>query len=241
MRCARCDSALDQDAKVCGQCGAVVGASYGLPGAKPFAPRASTPAGGVRGEVAGLPSRVKGILRSPRQEWAAIEREPTTPAEIYTGYAMPLAAIGAVMLALSEIVIGVPVALVGYVKAGIAAGMLVFATSLAHVFVLSWLVDAMATKFGGTPDRLRALKLVAYAYTPIWLAGVLYLVPQVSILWGLAALYALFLAIVGLPALMRCPPARAVPYAVATGASAFALALFFGALVTAVVGLGPFD
>jgi hypothetical protein len=41
-----------------------------------------------------LVDRVKRILLAPRAEWAVIDNEPTTPAQLFTGYAMPLAAIG---------------------------------------------------------------------------------------------------------------------------------------------------
>ena len=74
MRCARCGSSLDDDAKVCGQCGAVVGVSYGPPGeqgpVRRQAPVVSRGAG-LWG-CATFVERVKSILRSPRTEWPAI-------------------------------------------------------------------------------------------------------------------------------------------------------------------------
>lgn len=245
MRCARCGSSLDDDAKVCGQCGAVVGASYGTrDGQTQFAPRSPAfPAAAGLGETPRLLARVKSILRSPRTEWPAIAREPTTATEIYTGYALPLAAIGALALALSQVMIGVPAGFFGFVKAslaaGVAAGLLLFALALVHLYLLAWIVDGMAKRFGGEPDRMQALKLAAYSYTPLWLAGVLYLVPMLSIVWAPASLYAMYLAFIGLPQLMRCRPERAAPYAIAAGACAFALALLFGGLVTALTGFGP--
>jgi len=41
-----------------------------------------------------LVQRVKQILLSPRTEWQVIEAEPTTTAELYKTYIIPLAAIG---------------------------------------------------------------------------------------------------------------------------------------------------
>jgi hypothetical protein len=244
MRCARCGSTLERDAKVCGQCGAVVGASYGASGGKsPFAPKAPSLPAARLGETPRLLGRVKSILRSPRAEWPVIAAEPTTPTEIYTGYAIPLAAIGAVALFVAQVAVGVPVPLIGLVKAplaaGLASGLLLFALALVNLYLMAWIVDALAPRFGGEPDRLRALKLAAYSYTPIWLAGVLYLLPRLWVLWLAAALYALYLALVGLPHVMRCRPERAVAYALLAGACALALGVVFAALVTALIGVGP--
>ena len=41
-----------------------------------------------------LVERVKNILLTPRPEWEVIDGEPATPASLYTGYIIPLAAIG---------------------------------------------------------------------------------------------------------------------------------------------------
>jgi hypothetical protein len=207
------------------------------------APRTTLSTSPRLGATPRLASRVKGILKSPRAEWPVIASEPTTAMEIYTGYAMPLAAVGALALLVQQVTIGVPVPLVGVVKAnlvaGLAAALLLFAFSLVHLLLLAWIVGGLARRFGGQPDSLQALKIAAYSYTPIWLAGVLYLVPALSLLWGFACLYALYLAFVGLPILMRCRPDRAASYAVLAGAAAFTLFLIFAALVTAIVGFGP--
>lgn len=244
MRCARCGSTLGHDAKVCGQCGAVVGASYGPPGGKsPFAPKPPSFPAGRLGQTPRFFTRVKSILRSPRAEWPVIAAEPTTATEIYTGYAIPLAAIGAFALLVAHVTVGMPLPFIGLVKAtlaeGLAAALLLFALALVNLYLVAWVVDALAPRFGAEPDRLRALKLAAYSYTPIWLAGVLYLLPVLWVLWLVAALYALYLALVGLPPVMRCRPERAIAYALLAGLCALALAVVFAALVTAVIGVGP--
>ena len=122
---------------------------------------------------------------------------------------------------------------------GIAAGLLLLALALAHLFALALIVNALARRFGGEPDALSALKVSAYSYTPIWLAGVLFLIPGLSVLWLIAGLYALYLAFVGLPTVMRCRADRAAGYALVAGACAFALSVFFAALLTTLTGFGP--
>jgi hypothetical protein len=245
MKCARCGAGLDDHAMVCGQCGAVVGMSYASrqekPGefAKPLAPRAMPGAG----HAVGLARRVKNILRSPRTEWPAIAGEPTTASQIYTGYALPLAAIGAMALFLSHVVLGQSVPMLGVVREnlvdGLAGAILVLAVAFAHVFFMTMIVAALARKLGAACDSLQALKLVAYSYTPIWLAGVAYLFPALAVLWPIAMLYAAYLAFVGLPVLTRCPPQRALQFVVVAGLAAFVLFTALGGIVTALMGFGP--
>src|SRR5262245_251471 len=190
-----------------------------------------------------LVGRVVSILRSPRAEGAVIADEPATPMEIYTGYAAPLAAIGALALVVAQVAYGLQFPLIGVVKAdvvtGLAAGLLMFAAALVNLFVLAWIIDGLAPRFGGQADPLQALKVAAYSYTPIWLAGLIYLVPALSVLWGVAAIYALYLAYIGLPVVMKCRPDRAASYALIAGAASFMVFAIFAGVTNALVGFGP--
>ena len=56
-----------------------------------------------------LVERVKRILLTPRAEWEVIHAEATTPRALYTGYIMPLAAIGPLALVIRLSVFGLRV------------------------------------------------------------------------------------------------------------------------------------
>lgn len=232
---------------VCSQCGAVVGMTYSRgPGTHaPATPKPAAPAyGAVRsGAARRLPERVKGILLSPRIEWSAIAAEPAGVMDIWSGYVIPLALIGPIALAIAQVGIGTPFPMVGVVKAtlatGIAAALLMFAFTLVQVAVIAWGVNALAPKFQAVPNRIAALQVVAYSMTPVWLVGVLYLVPFLGFLWVVAALYAFFLTLLGLRALMQCTPQQALGYAFTTLGIAFALWVVTGSIVTALMGFGP--
>lgn len=62
-------------------------------------------------------------------------------------------------------------------------------------------------KFGSEKNFIQSLKLVAYAMTPGWIAGILNILPSLGILAGLASLYGLYLLYIGL-APMKNPPAE---------------------------------
>ena len=53
-----------------------------------------------------LVDRVKNILLTPKTEWEVIDAEPTTVADLYKGYIIPLAAIGPVAQAIGSSVFG---------------------------------------------------------------------------------------------------------------------------------------
>jgi len=164
---------------------------------------------------AGLVARVKGILLKPSETWDVIDREPATIGGLYSGYVMLLAAIPAVCSLIGFMVFGIggfgitirlsPVWLV--VQAVITYGL-----SLAMVYVMALIIEALAPNFGGVKDRMQAFKVAAYAPTASWVAGVFTLVPALSVIALLGGLYSLFLLYKGLPKLMKTPEDKALPY-----------------------------
>jgi hypothetical protein len=190
----------------------------------------------------GLIARVKGILLSPNTEWPIIANENTTARDIYLGYVAPLAAIGAIATFIGQVFVGFSVPLLGTVRVGVGAGLtsaiLMYAMTFVGVFVLSWIVDMLAPSFGGQRDPVRALRLVAYSYTPAWIAGILHIVPTIGLLILLASLYGLYLIYLGLPVMMRCPKERTVTYTVVIVVCAIVFFLVIGAAVSCVSGGG---
>ena len=47
-----------------------------------------------------------------------------------------------------------------------------YGLSLAMVYVLALVIEALAPNFGGERDKTKAFKVAAYSYTPGWVAGV---------------------------------------------------------------------
>ncbi len=54
-----------------------------------------------------LADRVKKILLNPKEEWQVIDQEPATVAGLYSGYIVPLAAIGPIAQAIGSSVFGI--------------------------------------------------------------------------------------------------------------------------------------
>ena len=180
--------------------------------------------------------RVKKIIVQPRQEWREIEREAYSVQEIYTRYALILAAIPAVASFIGWSIVGVGVfgaTVRAPIGMGVAHLMLEYLLSLGAVYLLALVVDALAPSFDGQKDFMQALKLAVFSSTAIWLAGIFYIVPALSI-FGLLGLYSLYLLYLGLPLLMKVPEDKALPYtAVVTVASiVIVVVIKFAAMLT---------
>jgi hypothetical protein len=160
-----------------------------------------------------LVSRVKNILIDPQNEWRVIDAEPDTPINILKNYVAVLAAIPVVCGFMGASIIGVGPYRTG-IFVGLIAAMIHYALTLVGVYVMAFLIDALAPTFGGRKDFTRAFKVAAYAATAMWVAGIFSLLPVLSAL-TIVGLYSLYLFYLGLPMLMRTPPAKTIGYVLA--------------------------
>ena len=187
-----------------------------------------------------LVDRVKNILLTPKTEWRVIEAEPTTVADLYKGYILPLAAIGPVASAIGALAFGYRGFGISYrppVGTVLASAFVTYLLTLGGVYVLALIIDALASNFGGTRDQMQALKVAAYSSTASWVAGIFALIPALSVL-GILGLYSLYLLYLGLPVLMKVPEEKALGYTGVVVIAAILLFLVIG-LVAGTFMAGP--
>src|ERR1044072_1523153 len=113
-----------------------------------------------------LIARVKAILTTPKTEWPIIAAEPATVADLYKNYIISLAAIPAVCQFSKGSFIGYGafgVHIRTPIGAGITGMVIGYALSLALVYVVALIVDALAPTFSGQKNQVQALKTVAYS------------------------------------------------------------------------------
>jgi hypothetical protein len=177
-----------------------------------YSQNAGPPSAGPNG--ARLVARAKAILMTPDTEWAAIDAEPASPAGLYRNYIMILAAIPPLAAFLHAVLFGYGAFGITYRPSfggALSTALVHYALTLAGVYVLALIVDGLAPGFQGRKNFVQALKLVAYASTASWLAGVFALIPGLGIL-GILGLFSLYLFYLGLPVMMKCPPGKSLPY-----------------------------
>jgi hypothetical protein len=179
-----------------------------------------------------LVARVKGILLQPKSEWLKIDGEFATTKSLFTRYAMILAAIGPVCSLLGGQlmpIMGVKLSIVG----AIVVALVSYGMSLLGVFLLGLIINALAPNFGGTANKVQAMKLAVYSWTAAWLAGVFGLIPMLGIL-AILGLYSFYLLFVGLPILMKVPEDKKVGYFIVTVIAGVVMYFIISAIVGAI-------
>jgi hypothetical protein len=181
-----------------------------------------------------LVERAKHLVLQPKDEWRKIDAEPQTVQGLYTGYVMILAAIPAVCAFVGLSLVGIGIFGATYrvpIASSLAHAVVSYLLSLGSVYLLALLIDALAPHFGGQKNFMQALKVSAFTPTPAWIAGVFSLIPSLSIIGALLALYSLYLLYVGLPILMKTPEDKTIPYIVVVIIVALVLYVVIGALL----------
>jgi hypothetical protein len=188
-----------------------------------------------------LVERVKGILMRPAATWEVIDTESTTVGDLYRSYVIPLAAIPAVCTAIGLMVFGVGGFGISFHFSPVwlaVQAVVSYALSLAMVYVLALIIEALAPNFGGTRDRMQAFKVAAYAPTASWVAGVFGLVPALGLIALLGALYSLYLLYLGLPRLMKTPEERTTPYFALVLVSAVVIGIVISIATSSITRMG---
>jgi len=175
--------------------------------------------GFLRGEI-GMEttvSRVRGVLFEPRATFKEVDSEFTKPGDIWGRYVLPLALIGPLAGAIGRFLFGKRIAgtslpeSVTISGAGIWFGISLV-LQLAAVFALTQIISLLAPGFGGQKNDVQALKVAAYASTPMWVAGIFNLHGRFLMVGVIVSMYSLFLLYVGLPTLMKVPQDRSMGY-----------------------------
>ena len=164
-----------------------------------------------------LIERARNLLMTPKTEWEAIADDTTPTPTVVKGYVLPLAIWAAVAGFIGTVVVGIPLAQGGVhrvsVGSGFAVAVLQVATAVASVFVMGFIIDAIATHFEGRRSFDQAVKVAAYAQTPVWVLAIFGIIPWIGkVLMLLAAAYAIYELYLGLPRAMRTPPDKAGAY-----------------------------
>jgi hypothetical protein len=185
-----------------------------------------------------LIERVQSILLRPKPTWPVIAAESTDVAKIYSRYVVILAAIPALCGFIGWTLVGAGAFGVSVrlpVVTALVQMVVGYLLSLAAVYVLALIVNALAPTFGGSKDKVAALKVVAYGSTAGFVGGVFNLLPALWFVALLAAIYSIYLIYTGLPVLMRSAPEKAGAYTAVVIVCGFVAMIVIGAVSSLVV------
>ena len=181
-----------------------------------------------------LVGRVKDILLRPKDMWPVIRDETSTVKDLTRSYAAILALVPALAEVIGTVLVGHTFMGVRYrttLANGLAHGLISYAASLACMFVIAFILNALAPRFESRKDFLQAFKLVVYSWSASWVAGILLLFPSLSWLATLGSFYSLYIFYIGLSLLMETPRDKLVVYFLVVSALSIVVTAFVGATV----------
>jgi len=180
-----------------------------------------------------LVDRAKNIITSPKSEWEVISNEPADMGSILTGYVIPMALIPAVASFIGYGLIGVGP--FSSITMGIAYALISLLSTIIGVLLTAFVVNLLASGFDSEKDMGKAMQLVAYAYTPAWVGGILNIYPPLMIIGGLFGLYGIYLMYLGFPHMMKTPKDKVIVYMIVTVVVLFVAYLVIGGIISTII------
>ncbi len=159
--------------------------------------------------------RAMAIITKPVDEWKKIKGEPSTVADLFTNYAIILAAIPAIAGFLGWMMIGKSfMGITIRIPFGnsIVWAVLMYIFSLVGVYILSFVIDTLAPNFGSKKDMTASTKIAVYSTTPSWVGGIFHIIPALGILAMVAGFYSLYLLFLGIKEIKEPTGDKATPY-----------------------------
>ena len=150
--------------------------------------------------------RAKNILLTPKTEWPVIAAEPAT-----TGTIMTYAAILGLIPLVGSLLAGA--LFTGSLGLGfnfiLISGLVSYAIGLGILFVMGIITAALAPSFDGQNVQNSGLKLIVYAATPVYVAGILNIIPGLNVIAAIAGLaYGIYLIYLGAGPVVGIPAAK---------------------------------
>jgi hypothetical protein len=176
------------------------------------------------------------MLFHPAIEWWSIDGEKATMRSVFIGYVLPMSLIPAVASFIGYGFVGANGVLfrVSGLYWGTAMAIDSLITSFSVYLLGTWFVDRMAPGFGAQRELNRSAQLVAYAYTPAWLAGIFYLLPMLQELVVLG-LYSVYLFYLGIPIIKRMPDDQRIAFTISSAIVLIIIRFVVGLLIVNIV------
>ncbi len=184
-----------------------------------------------------LIERVKNIMLKPHAEWDVIKNENHSVKQLFLNYAVILAAIPSVAVFIGFSSVGVST---GYGNLTLPlSNSLVYAIfnyvfSLAGVYVVAFIMDALAPNFGSTKNMEDSVKVVVFSYTASWLGGIFLLIPSLSNLSAIAGIYSIVLLYMGMRKIKEIPQEKIIPYFLLTLVSVIIILAIISTIVNTI-------
>lgn len=193
-------------------------------------------------------SHVAGLFTHPHQEWEEIRDTQETVSHLYFAHVLFLALIPPVSMFIGTTRVGwvigdrAPIMLTE--SSALTMSVLMYLALLVGVGVIGLFIDWMSRTYDSAPGLARSIVFAAYTATPLFVAGLCALYPNVilTMLVGITAVfYTVYLLYMGLPIFMKIPEDEGFVYA--SSILTIGLVMFVALLAITVLiwsfGFGP--
>jgi hypothetical protein len=175
------------------------------------------------------------LIRNPVSYIAANKDTPATTRGIMVNYVAVLAAIPFLATLIGDLwyySLFIPLGFAGsYVAYSFTSAVLTYILDVVGVYVIAIVIGMLAPTFNSSADQVKSLKLAAFIFTPVFLIGILDIIPLLAFLTILGVLYGLYILYLGLPVMLGTPRERVVTYVVAVVVATFVVYLVIGAII----------
>lgn len=174
--------------------------------------------------------RVQNLFFHPQDEWLSIKEENTTYRNILLGYVAVLAAIPPVSSVVERVIINTGIvsnAVHSPLRYVLAANVAWYLVIIVNMIITAAIITALVIPRESGWMSITGLQLAGYSYTPLFLVGILIIIPRLSWLLYPAILHSVYLLYLGIRTVTDLDKRKAVLRA---GASFFAAAIIVGTL-----------
>jgi len=183
--------------------------------------------------------RAISILKNPIVELNKVKSEQLSKDYLIKQYIAILAVIPAIAYIIGMGMVGISIGLFGNYKipigTAVIGGILTYILTIVGFYVTSIVINTLAPNFSSKQDENKAMKLAAYAYTPMLLGGIFNIIPMLGIIGLLFMLYGLYILYLGIPLLMETPQDKALNYTIVIIVATIIISFVIGSITSTII------
>src|SRR5690554_126399 len=178
-----------------------------------------------------LISTVKEFILQPKLAWDKHKTDTTSSQDHLLKYVLPLALIPAIATFIGVGLIGTSLygSRIVSVQYGLNQAVISLFSALIGVWLSGFIIHKLAPTFNTSVSLDSAVRMVGFAYTPVWVAGVLNIIPTLGVLIFIAGIYSLYVLYLGFEPITKVSEEKKMGY--------FIVSLITIVVVYAIIGL----
>jgi len=156
--------------------------------------------------------KVKNLLFDPVNSWNIIKEEQMDIKKFLFSYVFILAAIRPICQFIGFVILGRAFGFKISFFGGIFSLTISYVISVGGLFLASFIMGQLSTTLNYKKDFQEHFKLICYSLTPYWILSAFYIIPPISLISIIGALYSLYLLYLGAPIIIDVSKEKIIIY-----------------------------